>query len=409
MGDTEDILRQGGDREPGRWPGRLVAVAVAAVILAVVALHLPHGRPAPVPHRSPVSTAGAAGRAPLPVPGSAVPGLPGQPNGVVGPFAPWAGSLRLLVTGQRPAWFWPATGRVQPIGGLPPDRAGYVFTRSGSGWAVQPDAAVQPGCGSCAGPSLPVYYLADHAPAVTKVGSADRVAPGATSGALWLTSYPRGADLGTTAGTADEISVAGPPLGPRLRIPAGYAIDRATDRGLLLAPVIRPGGQTAYELWDPAAAKVSRVFGGVLAASSTEIAWLPRCVQRCRLEILNLAAGRQTAVQLPPGSSVANGAFSTDGDYLALQVTLGSGSDDGALAMQLEVAAVASGHLTVVPGTWASSDALVGFGWPDGSDRLVAELTFTTKVQLASWRPGAARLAVAALRRDQNPTALVVG
>ena len=30
-----------------------------------------------------------------------------------------------------------------------------------------------------------------------------------------------------------------------------------------------------------------------------------------------------------------------------------------------------------------------GSGWPDGQDRLVAELSFTTKVQVAAWKPGA--------------------
>ena len=49
---------------------------------------------------------------------------------------------------------------------------------------------------------------------------------------------------------------------------------------------------------------------------------------------------------------------------LALQVSSGDTGDDGALAMQLEVASVATGRLTAVPGTFASSDALVGFGWP---------------------------------------------
>ena len=64
---------------------------------------------------------------------------------------------------------------------------------------------------------------------------------------------------------------------------------------------------------------------------------------------------------------------------------------------------MASGRLTAVPGTWLSSDALISFGWPASSDSLVAELSFTTKVQLASWRPGASRLAIAVLRPQQTP------
>ena len=70
---------------------------------------------------------------------------------------------------------------------------------------------------------------------------------------------------------------------------------------------------------------------------------------------------------------------------------------------------LASGHLTAVPQTWVSSDALVGFGWAAGSDSLVAEFSFTTKVQLASWRLGASRLAIVALRPQRNLADLVIG
>jgi hypothetical protein len=147
----------------------------------------------------------------------------------------------------------------------------------------------------------------------------------------------------------------------------------------------------------------------VIAASAREIAWAPQCTPLCRMQVLDLETGRQTVVSLPSGSSAANGAFSPDGDYLALQVSFSSGGDGGAPAMQLEVASLASGRLSVVPSTFASSDAMVGFGWPAGGDSLVAELSFTTKVQVAAWRPGAARLAVAVIRPPGRPTALLVG
>jgi hypothetical protein len=70
---------------------------------------------------------------------------------------------------------------------------------------------------------------------------------------------------------------------------------------------------------------------------------------------------------------------------------------------------VASGRLTVVPQSFVSSSALVGFGWPARGDSLVAELSFTTKVQLASWSPGASRLAIAVLRPQHSPASLVIG
>lgn len=404
-----DILSQGEEREPNPWPPRLASAAVLAVLLTVALVHylprLGHGQP-----RAPRAAA-TAGQVPPAVVGPAqpLPGLPGRPDGIIGQASLRDVSLQLPVAGARPAWFWPATGRTELIGGLPPERSGYQFTRVGGGWVIQPGSSPQPGCGSCAGQPAPVYFLADQARAATRIGTADHVAPAATPGALWLTISPPAADTSTTAATAQEVSVAGTPLGPQFRLPAGYLIEQATDRGLLLAPQIQPG-TTGFPLWQPGAKRPSRVFpGGVIAASASEIAWTPRCATSCRVHVLHLATGRDTVVRLPAGSSATDGAFSPDGDYLALQVSFGSGGDGGALAMQLQVASTATGHLTVVPGTWVSSDALVGFGWPGGGDRLVAELSFLTKVQVAAWRPGAARLAVVAIRRNQESATLIVG
>jgi hypothetical protein len=400
----DDILSQGGDREPGRWPRRLVAIAVLVVLAVVVVRHLPPDRDALPPRPAMAVTADPIQLAGL---GAGAAGLLDQAGGITGPTLPWASGLRLPATGEQPAWFWPVTDRVEPIGGLPRDRSGYEFTRVGGGWAVQPRSAAQLGCGGCAGLPLPVYFLADHAQSVTRVGTADKVAPAATAGALWLTSYLPGADLSTAAGTAQQVGVAGAPLGPQLRLPAGYVIGQATDRGLLLAPVTRRGGRPIYALWDVAAAQVSRTFDGVIAASASEIAWTPRCAPACRVHVVDLATGRDTVVGLPRGSSATDGAFSPDGRFLALQVSFGSGGDGG-VAGQLEVASVASGRLTVVPGTRASGGALDGFGWPADGDSLVAELSFAIKVQLASWHPGAARLAVAVIRPGQ-PISLIVG
>jgi hypothetical protein len=237
---------------------------------------------------------------------------------------------------------------------------------------------------------------------------ADAVAPGA-AGTLWLTSYTPGADPGTAEGTAREVSTTGVPLGPQLRLPAGYLIEQATDRGLLLAPVAPRPGTVADRLWNPTAARAGSTFDAVIAASTTQIAWAPPCAARCRVRVLNLATGRQVTVELPAGRSVANAALSPDGSYLALEVSFSNEADDGGQAVQLELVSLASGRLTAVPGTWLSSDALISFGWPASSDSLVAELSFTTKVQLTSWRPGATRLAIAALTPRQAPASLVVG
>jgi hypothetical protein len=401
-----DILSQGGQREHGPWPRR-VAVAVVLVVVAVVIVqHLPRSRHGTA---RPAQAAVSATPVPVAVSGavSGASGVAAEPDGITGQTSSWPGGLRLPATGDRPVWFWPATGAVAPIGGLSRQSSGYQFVRATGGWAVQAGAAAQASCGSCAGPRRAVYFLADNAQAVTQVGLADAVAPGA-AGALWLTSYPPAAEPRTAAGTAQEVSITGRPLGPQLRLPAGYLIEQGTDRGLLLAPVAQDSGTMPDTLWDPAPSQPSRAFAEVIAASATEIAWAPPCVARCRVQVLNLTTGRQLSVELPAASSVANAAFSPDGSLLALQVSFSDNADDGELAVQLQLVSMASGRLTVVPQTWVSSDALVGFGWPTSGDSLVAELSFTTKVQVASWRPGASRLALAVLRLRQS-SALVIG
>ncbi len=399
-----DILSQGGGREFGPWPRRVAAAAMLVLVAVTIVHYLPrsrHGTARPV--RAAVTATPL--RLPLAVSGDA--GVAEEPDGITGQLLSWPGGLRLPASGQRPVWYWPATGQVVPIGGLPLQRSGYQFIRAAGGWAVQAAPGAQAVCGNCAEPRR-VYFLADRGQSVTQAGLADAVAPG-TAGALWLTSYPPDADPRTAAGMAREVSIAGRQLGPQLRLPAGYLIEQGTDRGLLLAPMAQRQGTMADKLWDPAAPQPSRTFEGVIAASATQIAWAPQCVARCRVQVLNLATGRQVSVELPEASSVANAAFSPDGGFLAVQVSLGDDADDGALAVQLELASMASGRLTAVPETWVSSDALVGFGWPASSDSLVAELSFTTKVQLASWHPGASRLAIAVLRPQHSPASLVIG
>ncbi len=170
-----DVVSQGQDRGSRSWPGRLAAITVLAALLAVVAVeHLgPHRRPAP--HHRPRPAA-----SPLPPPAraaaasrGAAAGLPQVPDGIIGQSVLRDRGFRLPVTGTQPAWFWPATGRTAPIGGLPRASLGYVFIRVGrSGWAVQPNPAAQAGCGNCAGPPRPVYFVADDSGSATRIGAA---------------------------------------------------------------------------------------------------------------------------------------------------------------------------------------------------------------------------------------------
>jgi hypothetical protein len=402
-----DILSQGGGREPGPWPRRVAAVAVLVLVAVLIVHYLPRSkhetaRPAPSAVTGPPPPS-AVSRA---VSGDA--GVAAEPDGITGQILSWPGNLRLPATGERPAWFWPATGQVMPIGGLPPERSGYQFIRVAGGWAVQASPETQAVCGSCAGPRRAVYFLTDRGRSATRAGLADAVAPG-VPGTLWLTSYPPGADPRTAAGVAREVSIGGRPLRPQFRLPAGYRIEQGTSRGLLLAPVAPRTGTMPDKLWDPGAPQASRSFDGVIAASATQIAWALPCVARCRMRVLNLATGRQASAELPAASSVAKAAFSPDGSYLVVQVGFSDNTANGARAVQLERVSLASGRLTAVPQTWVSSQALIGFGWPASNDSLVAEFSFTTTTQLASWRPGADRLAIAALRPQHSPASVVIG
>ncbi len=399
-----DIVSQGGKRELGPWPRRVAAAAVIAAVAVLIVHDLPWSR-----HGTAPSARAAAATVPPAIAG-AVSGdgsVVEEPAGITGDVGSWPGGLRLLAAGRQPAWFWPATGEVVPVGGLAPQRSGYTFIRAAGGWAVQADPAAPTVCGGCAGPRRPVYFLVDAGRRAALVGAADAVASGA-AGTLWLTSYSPGSDPRTAAGMAREVSVAGRQLGPLLRLPAGYLIVRGTGRGLLLAPVAPQPGPMADKLWDPANPRSVRTFDEVIAAGPAQIAWTPPCSARCGVRVLNLATGRQVGVELPAASWVASAAFSPDGRYLAFQLRFGNHSYDGEMAVQLELVSTATGLLTAVPQTWISSNALTGFGWPAGSDTLVAELTFATKVQLASWQPGASRLAIAALTPRHSALPLVI-
>jgi hypothetical protein len=396
----EDILSQGGDREPRPRPRRLAVIVALVALVAGGAVYLGLSRHSPAPaatHRAPVT----------PSAGPTALSLPPEPDGIAGQTLAWNRALRLPAAGTQPVWFSPASGRSEQIVGLPANRSGYQFSRVAGGWAVQASMAAPAACGGCAGAPAPVWFLPDGARSVTMAGPANLVAPAATAGALWLTSYAPGATMTTAAGTAREVGAAGA-LGRPVTLPPGYAIVQGTDRGLLLAPVSRQPG-AADKLWDPATAQTSQAFHGVLAASPGRIALASRCAPKCGVQVLELATGRHTTVVLPVGNTPTSGAFSPDGKFLALQVSYGNTGDGGELAMQLQVASATSGRLTTVPGTWVSSDALVGFGWPAGGDSLVAEFNFTTKTELASWHPGASHPAVSIVPLGRGQPSLILG
>jgi hypothetical protein len=324
---------------------------------------------------------------------------------------PRAASLWLLLGGRSPAWLSVATGRTEPIRGLPRRGNSYQLIRIAGGWAAQPVAAGNDSCTNCAPRPLPVYYVADGSRVASGIGAAGFTAPAATPGALWLVSYRRGAHMSTAAGSAQEVSVAGRLLGPRLRLPAGYVIYRGTRAGLLLVRERAGSNHARYELWDPSTRRVTRSFVNLIAASAADIAWMPRCTidfgatpartAGCRVHVLDLPGGRVEQIALPGRGKSYEGAFSPDGRLLALLVTARVTAAGSAAAVRLVVATIASGRLTAVPGTTVGSHNGVAFGWQAGSHRLIADVALDTTQpawQIAVWRPGDAWISTALAR-----------
>ena len=388
--ELEAVIREARRRQRRRWLAAGVAmVTVVAGAAAVIAGSGAGSRPRPP---------GSPTAAPSP--------LPTKPARMTGQPLPRDASVWLLLGGHSPAWLSVPTGRTEPIRGLPPSGNGYQLIRIAGGWAAQPFPVGNVGCDSCAPGQLPVYYVADGSRVASRIGAADLTAPAAAPGALWLVSYRRGADMSTAVGNAQEVSVTGATLGPRLRLPAGYVIDQGTRAGLLLVQELAGSSPVRYELWDPGTRRVTRSFVNLIAASPAEIAWMPGCTASCRVHVLDLPGGRVEEISLPGRSQAyIGGAFSPDGRLLALQVTARVTAAGRAAATRLMVATVASGRITAVPGTTVGSRNGVAFGWQAGSHRLIADVAVDTPCppcrpewQIAVWRPGDARLSTALAR-----------
>ena len=236
------------------------------------------------------------------------------------------------------------------------------------------------------------------------IGVADQVAPADNRHALWLVNYPPHTPLLTAVGVAQEFTTNGLSAGRPVLLPAGYQLVRGTKRGLLLAPVQPIADGRTVRLWNPVTGRFTAAFNAVVAASADAVAYIaPRCPSTCPVHVLNLVTGYKLALRVPSGHVVTDAQFSPDGRYLALEVSAGESSDSSTLEVQLEVASLASGHLTVLPHTWATGDPMTGLGWPGNDDRLVVKLNTGSEVQMAFWAPGHRSLAIAFVKGDENP------
>lgn len=243
----EDVISQGEDRRPpSRW--RRVAVAGAVVVVAalVVVEHLPPAG-GPARHRRQVVTAVQQARISFPVT-IRVQGPATLPNGTPGPTVVRVGTERLALHGSQASWFWPAQGRIRPIGGFAAEQPGYEFTRLDGGWVVVPAEVGSPAPGSGA----PVFYLRDGTRTAKLLGVANQVAPAQTANALWLVSYPAHADPTMAVGVAREYTTSGRMVGQSVALPTGYELLRGTKSGLLLQPVAPSANGTKAIVWNPA-------------------------------------------------------------------------------------------------------------------------------------------------------------
>jgi hypothetical protein len=390
--EPEAVIREARRRQRRRWLAAGVAiVTVAAGAAAVIAGYAAGGRPRP-PGRHVTA-------APKPVP-SSMSGLP----------MPAGSTVRLLLTGRRPAWFWTATRRTEPIKGLPSNRAGYAFTRLVGGWSVQPYPA-GPGClPTCAGPPLPNYFIADGSRRAVRIGLGHAISASDGSGTVWLVTLRRSADdIFTAPARARQVTTAGRPAGPGFRLPAGYQIQRAVGADLLLAPMSQGPGTVRYKLWDPGTRHVAGTFRDVIAASPQQIAWGPVCMH-CPVHVLNLLTGTTATIPIPRGTWASNnGTFSPDGRFLAFLLSAGAAEQFGVQA-RIAVINIATRRLLAVPGTTLSGAAAqrLSFGWQANGHRLIAVLPRPGQtIQVASWQPGAAHLLVATARIPRGTSAVL--
>jgi hypothetical protein len=385
--EPEVLIREARRRQRRRWLAAGAAVLMVSAGAAPVIEYSGAGS-------HPPSTGRPGGVTVNPAP-AALSGLP----------MPAGSSVRLLLDGRRPAWFSLATGRAEPIKGLPRDRWGYLFTQVAGGWSAQPGTA-GPACGAmCPGPPVPNYFVADGSPRAARIAPGYEVAASDRSGTVWLITFQRsGADITTTPAHAQEVTTAGRRLGPRYRLPAGYLFRRAVGGYLLLSPVVEaPQKAVIYKLWDPASRRVVRTFSDVIAAGPRQIAWGPICVG-CPVHVLTLPAGTTATIALPRSAWAApnQGTFSSDGRYLAFPLWAGTAPDGEPALTRIAVLDLASPRLLIVPGSalsWDVNKGVLTFGWQPAGHQLIAVVPSSgPTMQVASWQPGQARLQVATAR-----------
>jgi len=364
-------------RRHATWVGAVAVLAVLAVtISAAITLH---GR---VFTSAPVSRPHHPTQQHLP---TKLSGLP-MPAGT---------DVQVLITDSSgAAWYSTATRRTEQIGGLPPSQGGYQFGRLYGGWSAESTTRSSPcPANQCAGQPNQFYFIADGARTATRIGAGyaqDGVVASNRPGAVWLATYPSATASLAGSATAQLVSTTGRALGPRYRLPAGYALGFGGGNDLLL---VNGANQNLAILWDPRTGRVLRHFDNVIGSSPEQIAWSAGCPS-CRVQILNVSTGQTATTPIPGGDPASlNVGFSDDGRLLAVQLP----------SRELAVFDTDTKTLTPIPGTALSSAESLQFNWQHGGYRLIitAGPNNQPPLQLAYWQPGQARLKVATV---QNPS-----
>jgi hypothetical protein len=284
-------------RVKARRVSAVVLAALAITVSTVVALDSATSRPGSAPASRP--------KAPPARLLMSMSGLP-IPTGMTFEF--------LVATPNAAGWFSTATGRTEPIAGLPAVTGGYQFDRLAWGWAASPARYSSP-CpeNECAGPPTTFYFIPYGSLTATRIGTGyryDGVDAGADAGTIWLVTYPRATTRLSAASFAQLVSTAGRPVGLRYRMPANYLMGRGVGKYLLLD---FNDNETHFELWNPATRRVLGHFDNVVAQGPDQVVW-SRCPQGCPLEITNVSTGKTVTFPVPRDAPPdVNTALSEDG------------------------------------------------------------------------------------------------
>jgi len=399
-------------RRRHRRRNRLLACAVLLVIVAVAI-------PAVIVGRAAVVSQGPAAHRSVPA--------KHLPKTLTGLPLPAGTNMQLLVPDPNgwAEWYSTATGTTTPIAGFPSYSADgdAQFGRVQGGFVVTLFLLHRGPfvCAGqlCAGPAQNYYFVADGASVATKIGAGlvdTGVASSGHAGAVWLTSYPHSSDIvATTSAITQLVSTTGHALGPRYQLPAGYRPDAGVGSYLLLDPASKGyvAGPPVFLLWDPATHRVVRRIVDAFAAGPDQIAWTQGC-RGCRLQILNVATGKNLSTSIPAGPQTAfggNATFSDNGQLLRFATPSGATAQCCRTYGAVAIVSTSSGRsLAVIPGLsksrwqivqWlAGGPALLVADGPargDGLGSYTGVDPTSPPPQIGLWQPGDTRVRVATL------------